>query len=77
MTPNSLAATPLLLTEHAFATHNSSFTARNLMLHRQRTEIIKLPLSNPPDEKKIRELNELAASYPFCILYRPKKYETL
>ncbi len=70
MKPNSLAAVPLLLKDSPFRTNNS----RTL---RQRTEIIRLPLSNPPDEKKIGELNELAASYPFCILYRPKKYDTL
>jgi hypothetical protein len=70
MKPNSLAALPLLLKD-------SPFTAHNSRKFRQRTEIIKLPLSGPPDEKKIGELNALAASYPFCVLYHPKKYDTL
>jgi hypothetical protein len=44
---------------------------------RQRTEIIRLPPAKAPDEKKVRELNELAASHPFCIVYKAKEYDTL
>jgi hypothetical protein len=54
-----------------------NLSAHNLRPSRQRTEIIKLPLSNPPDEAKIRELNELASKYPFCVIYRSRKHELL
>jgi hypothetical protein len=46
-------------------------------LPKQKREVIRLPLVTPPDEEKIRELNGLASQYPFCILYKAKKYEML
>jgi hypothetical protein len=63
-------ATFLLLPEPSLSAHNTN-------LSRPRTEVIRLRLSAPPDEKKISELNTLAASYPFCILYRAKKHDML
>jgi hypothetical protein len=37
----------------------------------------KLLLPAPPDEQKIKELNELASSYPFCIRQKAKKHDML
>jgi hypothetical protein len=34
-------------------------------------------MATPPDEKTIRQLNELAASRPFCTLHHVKKHEIL
>jgi hypothetical protein len=41
------------------------------------TLIKHLPMATPPDEKTIRQLNELAASRPFCTLHHVKKHEIL
>lgn len=74
---DSLAALTVLLQE-------PSLSAANTKLQRQKTEIIKLSeviklhLSMPPpDEKKVEELNTLAAKHPFCRIYKAKKHETL
>ena len=70
MKPNSLAILPIHLSEPSLA-------SLNIRLHRQRTEVIQLPLATPPDELTIRELNALARKHPFCILYKARKHDTL
>jgi hypothetical protein len=70
MKSNSFAKLPTLLPEPSLA----SFNGR---LHRQRTEIIQLPLAAQPDESTVEKLNQLAGKHPFCILYRARKYDML
>jgi hypothetical protein len=70
MKPNSLASLPIHLPEPSLASLNTR-------LHRQRTEIIQLPLATPPDEIKVRELNALAGKHPFCVLYKARKHDML
>ncbi len=70
MKPNSLAILPVRLPEPTLASFNTR-------MHRQRTEVIQLPLATAPDELKISELNALARKYPFCILYKARKHDTL
>lgn len=70
MKQNSLAILPLHLSEPSLASFNTR-------MHRQRTEVILLPLASPPDEIKIRELNALAGKHPFCILYKARRHDTL
>lgn len=70
MKPNSLAALPSHHTEPLLATFHPK-------PHRQRTDIIHLPLAAPPDEITVQRLNTLAGQYPFCILYKARKHDTL
>ena len=70
MKQDSLTAITPLLSESSLSAHNAAQS-------RQKTEVIRLRLSAPPDASKIKALNALAASYPFCILYRAKKHDTL
>jgi hypothetical protein len=47
-------------------------------IHWEKPGLVKnLLLPAPPDEQKIKELNELAAGYPFCITHKAKKHEML
>ncbi|HMH21283.1 MAG TPA: hypothetical protein VK563_05885 [Puia sp.] len=66
---DSFAVLTPLLPELALSANNNP--------SRPKTEVIRLRLSAPPDDKKIMELNELASSYPFCVLYKAKKHDTL
>jgi hypothetical protein len=43
----------------------------------EKTGIIPLFQPAPPDDKVIRELNALAAQYPFCILFKAKSHDML
>lgn len=70
MKSNTLATLPMLLPEPSLAAFNGR-------LLRQRTEIIQLPLAAQPDESTVKKLNQLAGKYPFCILYRARKYDML
>lgn len=73
MKTDSLAILPVLfsdLTELPRIAYNNGRP-------RQKTDVIRLPLSTPPDEKEIEELNRLAAKHPFCIRYKVKKHDTL
>jgi hypothetical protein len=70
MEPNSLVIMPIHLAEPLLPSFNTR-------MRRQRTEVIQLPLATPPDELKIRELNALARKYPFCVLYKARKHDTL
>jgi len=45
---------------------------------RQTQGVIKLmPPVPPPDEKTIRELNELASTRPFCTFRKVRRHDTL
>ncbi len=52
-------------------------TAFNTKSIRRNGVIKLLPAPAPPDEKTIRELNELAAKHPFCSLHKVKKHDPL
>jgi hypothetical protein len=67
---NSLAALPAALPE-------PPRLSPAITHQRQKSEVIMLPMATPPDEKKVMELNRLAADRPFCVLYKAKKYDTL
>jgi hypothetical protein len=70
MTSNALSIVSVNLPE-------LPFTVSHIKPERRKIEIIKLPATMSPGEKKIRELNELAARHPFCVLHKPKKHDTL
>jgi hypothetical protein len=71
MKQNSFATRPTILLE-------SSFTAYNTKVQRQRSGVVKLmPPPTPPDASTIRQLNALAAKHPFCSLHKVKKHDTL
>ena len=70
MKQDSLAAITPLLSEPSLSAYNAAQS-------RQKTEVIRLRWSAPPNESKTKALNALAANYPFCILYRAKKHDTL
>lgn len=74
MRANSLAKWHSLHSEKSVTARSEmSLTAK---ARRQSTGVVKL-LTPPPDEKTIRRLNKLAAQYPFCVLHRVKKHDTL
>jgi hypothetical protein len=70
MTINALSLVPAGLPE-------IPFSVSHISADRRKIEVIKLPATMPPNEEKIRELNELAARHPFCVLHKPKKHDTL
>jgi len=47
------------------------------MSNRRIFKITMHPEVDHPDEKKVRELNDLAAKAPFCVHYKAKKHDTL
>jgi hypothetical protein len=71
MQTKALAGWPTILPE-------STLPAFSVNKSRQRPGVIKLlPPPTPPDEKTIRELNELAAQQPFCQLHKVRKHDML
>ncbi|MHA4811256.1 hypothetical protein ACX0G9_24350 [Flavitalea flava] len=70
MKTNSLTVSPRLLPEPLLAVHTTKH-------NRERREIIQLPLVSPPDAKRIKELNALAAKPPFCHHFRARKHDML
>lgn len=72
MKTKSLASWPALLPENALTAYNPSKTQR------QKQGVVKLmPPIPPPDEKTIRELNELASRRPFCAFRKVRRHDTL
>jgi hypothetical protein len=70
MITNTLVSWPSILPEPtAIAFQKIRSTRPALIKH--------LPVVTQPDEKTIRQLNELAASRPFCNLHHVKKHEIL
>jgi hypothetical protein len=72
MKAKSLASWPALLPEKALTAYNPSKSQR------QKPGVVKLmPPVPPPDEKTIRELNELASQHPFCAFRKVRRHDTL
>ncbi|MDO6434580.1 hypothetical protein Q4E93_28475 [Flavitalea sp. BT771] len=72
MKSKSLANWPALLPENALTAYNPSKSQR------QKPGVVKLmPMVPPPDEKTIRELNELAARRPFCTFRKVRRHDML
>ncbi len=70
MKTNILATRPITLLEYTLTAFNSTKSRR------QKPGVVKL-LPPPPDEKKVMELNALAAKHPFSVLHKVKKHDPL
>jgi len=72
MKSKPLASWPALLPEKALTAYNPSKSQR------QKQGIVKLmPPTPPPDEKTIRELNELASRLPVCAFRKVRRHDML
>jgi len=72
MTTKSLASWPAHLPEKALTAYNPGKSQR------QKQGVVKLmPPVSPPNEKTIRELNELASRRPFCAFRKVRRHDML
>jgi len=72
MKAKPLATWPALLPEKTLVAYNPS------KAQRQKPGSIKLMSAvPPPDEKTIRELNELASKLPFCAFRKSRRHDIL
>jgi hypothetical protein len=72
MKTNILATRPLIPQEYTLTAFNNNKSRPN------KSGVLKLlPPPPPPDEKRVMELNALAANHPFCVLHKAKRHDPL